>query len=54
LPAFSNRPGIIAHPGHFASGHKIKFELQGSNLLLQVGRRLEAAEGLEFFALVPL
>lgn len=54
LPAFSNRPGIIAHPGHFASGHKIKFELQGSNHLLQVGRRLEAAEGLEFFALVPL
>ena len=54
LPAFSNRPGIIAHRGHFASGHKIKFELQGSKQLLQVGRRLEAAEGLEFFALVPL
>ena len=54
LPAFSNRPGIIAHPGHLASGHKIKFELRGSNHLLQVGRRLEASEGLEFFALVPL
>jgi hypothetical protein len=54
LPAFSNRSGIIAHPGHLASGHKIKFELQGSNHLLQVGRRLEASEGLEFFALVPL
>jgi cyclic-di-GMP-binding protein len=54
LPAFNNRPGIIAHPGHLASGHKIKFELRGSNYLLQVGRRLEASEGLEFFALVPL
>ena len=54
LPAFNNRPGIIAHPGYLASGHKIKFELQESNHLLQVGRRLEASEGLEFFALVPL
>ena len=54
LPAFGNRPGIIARPGHLASGHKIKLEAQGSNHLLQVGRRLEASEGLEFFALVPL
>ncbi len=54
LPAFGNRPGIIARTGHLASGHKIKLEAQGSRQLLQIGRRLEASEGLEFFALVPL
>ncbi len=54
LPAFSNRPGIIAYPGHLSSGHKIKFELLGSSYRLQVGRRVEASDGLEFFALVPL
>ena len=54
LPAFGNRPGIIAHPGHLASGHKIRLTNSGSDHLLQVGRRLEASEGLEFFALVPL
>jgi hypothetical protein len=54
LPAFGNRPGIIARTGHLASGHKIKIEGQDSHQFLQIGRRLEAAEGLEFFALVPL
>ena len=54
LPAFGNRPGIIAHTGHLASGHKIKIEAQNSHQFLQIGRRLEASEGLEFFALVPL
>jgi len=54
LPAFGNRPGIIARPGYLASGHKIKLEAHGSSQLLQIGRRLEASEGLEFFALVPL
>ena len=54
LPAFGNRPGIIACPGQLASGHKIRLANSGPDHLLQVGRRLEASEGLEFFALVPL
>ncbi len=54
LPGYGNRPGIIARPGHLASGHKIKLNAYGETQLWQIGRRLEASEGLEFFALVPL
>ena len=54
LPGYGDRPGIIARPGHLASGHKIKLAAYGETQLWQIGRRLEASEGLEFFALVPL
>ena len=54
LPGYGNRPGIIARPGHLASGHKIKLDAFGDTRLWQIGRRLEASAGLEFFALVPL
>ena len=54
LPGYGGRPGIIARPGHLASGHKIKLSAYGETQLWQIGRRLEASEGLEFFALVPL
>ena len=54
LPGYGNRPGIIARPGHLASGHKVKLNALGDTRLWQIGRRLEASEGLEFFALVPL
>ena len=54
LPGYGNRPGIIARPGHLASGHKVKLDAPGDTRLWQIGRRLEASEGLEFFALVPL
>ena len=54
MPAYGDRPGIIARPGHLASGHKIKLGAGESSRLLQIGRRLEAAEGYELFVLVPL
>ncbi len=54
LPGYGNRPGIIARPGHLASGDKVKLNALGDTRLWQIGRRLEASEGLEFFALVPL
>ncbi|HQR59287.1 MAG TPA: hypothetical protein PK503_08100 [Azonexus sp.] len=54
LPGYGNRPGIIARPGHLASGHKVKLDAFGDTRLWQIGRRLEASAGLEFFALVPL
>ena len=54
MPAYGNRPGIIARPGHLASGHKIKLGSAENSRLLQIGRRLEAADGFELFALVPL
>ena len=54
LPGYGNHPGIIACPGHLAGGHKVKLEALGGTRQWQVGRLLEASEGLEFFALVPL
>jgi cyclic-di-GMP-binding protein len=54
LPGYDNLPGIIARPGHLSSGHKIKLTAYGETRLWQIGRRLEASEGMEFFALVPL
>jgi hypothetical protein len=54
LPGYGNRPGIIARPGDLASGHKVSLDALGDTRLWQIGRRLEASEGLEFFALVPL
>jgi hypothetical protein len=54
LPNYGDRPGIIARPGHLASGHKIRLAAADQTQLWQIGRRLEASEGLEFFALVPL
>ena len=54
LPAYGDLPGIIARPGQLASGHKLNLAAYGKTQLWQIGRRLEASEGLEFFALVPL
>ena len=54
LPAYGGTPGIIAHPGHLCSGQKLKLAVGGETCLWQIGRRLEASDGLEFFALVPL
>ncbi len=54
LPAYGGTPGIIAHPGHLVSGQKLKLLTYGETHLWQIGRRLEASDGLEFFALVPL
>ena len=41
-------------PGHLTSGHRITLTAFGETQLWQIGRRLEASDGLEFFALVPL
>ena len=54
LPGYGNRRGIIARPGHLASGHKVKLDALGDRRLWQIGRRLKASAGREFFALVPL
>lgn len=54
LPGYGGRPGIIARPGHLTSGHRITLTAFGETQLWQIGRRLEASDGLEFFALVPL
>ena len=54
LPAYGDRPGIVARPGQLASGQKLNLAAYGKTQLWQIGRRLEASEGLEFFALVPL
>jgi len=53
LPGYGDHPGIIARPGHLASGQKLKLAAAGEPQFWQIGRRLEASEGLEFFALVP-
>ena len=54
LPGYGHRPGIIARPGHLASGHEVESGASGDTRLWQIGRRLEASEGLELFAPAPL
>jgi cyclic-di-GMP-binding protein len=54
LPAYGDRPGIVARPGQLASGQTLNLAAYGKTQLWQIGRRLEASDGLEFFALVPL
>jgi len=54
LPGYGNRPGIIARPGHLASGHEVESGASGDTRLWQIGRRLEASKGLELFAPAPL
>ena len=51
LPGHGGRPGVIARPGHLASGHKLRLV---GNQLWMVGRRIEGSEGLEIFTLLPL
>jgi hypothetical protein len=51
LPGHGGRPGVIARPGHLASGYKLRLV---GNQLWMVGRRIEGSEGLEIFTLLPL
>jgi hypothetical protein len=54
LPAYGGRPAVMAQPGHLVSGLRVRVERDGVLRKMQVGRRLEASEGLELFALIPL
>jgi len=54
LPAYGSRPAVMAQPGHLVSGLRVRVERDGAVRQMQVGRRLEASEGLELFALIPL
>ena len=53
LPAYGGRPGVIARPGQLASGHKIRLAMPGGTTEVQVGRRIESSDALEFFAVIP-
>jgi hypothetical protein len=54
LPAFGNRPGLIVRPGHVTSGQRLQVTVDGAPAELQVGRRIESSDGMEFYALIPL
>jgi hypothetical protein len=54
LPAYGDRPGMIARPGYLASGQRLRLEVGSTEVEVQVGRRIESSDGMEFFALIPL
>jgi hypothetical protein len=51
LPAYGKHAGLITAPGAFRTGQKVMLQLSGRSLHRQIGTRMEANEGLEFFAL---
>jgi hypothetical protein len=54
LPAYGSFSGLITQPGSFASKQQISFNTLGRTLHRQIGKCIEANEGLEFVALDPL
>jgi len=54
LPAFGKFSGLIVPPGKFMSGQKITFNSLGRTLHRQIGKCIEANQGLEFVALDSL
>lgn len=54
LPAYGKFSGLIVPPGKFTSGQKITFNTQGQTLHRQIGKCIEANQGLEFVALDSL
>ncbi|PKO90437.1 MAG: hypothetical protein CVU16_10255 [Betaproteobacteria bacterium HGW-Betaproteobacteria-10] len=54
LPAYGKISGLIVPPGKLTSGQKISFNTPGKILHRQIGKCIEANEGLEFVALDPL
>jgi cyclic-di-GMP-binding protein len=54
LPAYGPHTGLIVAPGHLAKQQTLSFTTLGRKLEKQVGRTLEANEGLEFVTLEPL
>jgi hypothetical protein len=51
LPAYGKHSGLIAAPGAFRTGQKVMLKLSGRSMQREIGRCMEANEGLEFFAL---
>ena len=51
LPAYGKHAGLIIPPGKLTTGQKITFNTLGQNLHRQIGKCIEANEGLEFVAL---
>ena len=54
LPAYGKFSGLIVPPGKLTSGQEITFSTLGRTLHRQIGKCIEANEGLEFVALDPL
>ncbi len=54
LPAYGKFAGIVAHAGQLTAGQEIELKSTGRTLHRQIGKCIEANEGLEFFALDPL
>ena len=54
LPAHGKCPGIIAKPGQLKTRQQIVFKTADHFLQRQIGKCIEANEGLEFVALTPL
>lgn len=51
LPAYGKFAGIVARAGQLAAGQEIELKSTGRTLHRQIGKCIEANEGLEFFAL---
>ena len=54
LPAYGQFSGLIVAPGKVTIHQRLRFETLGRTIERQVGKRLEANEGLEFVTLDPL
>lgn len=54
LPAYGPQAGLIIAPGHLVNKQSLSFTTLGRKLERQVGRILEANEGLEFVTLEPI
>lgn len=54
LPAYGRFAGLVVAPGKVSSHEKLSFTTLGRNIERQVGKTLEANEGLEFVTLEPL
>jgi cyclic-di-GMP-binding protein len=54
LPAYGQFSGLIIPPGTLSSGQTISFSTQGQMQHRQIGKCIEANEGLEFVALDPV
>ena len=54
LPAYGKFAGLIVPPGRLAADQRVTFKTLGRTLSRQIGKCIEANEGLEFVALDPL
>lgn len=54
LPAYGRFSGLVVAPGKVSNNEKLSFTTLGRTIERQVGKTLEANEGLEFVTLEPL